>query len=153
MTGKPEVLATLQAAMAAEAKLNLQYRLDWRSVKFSGAKKLAKDLKEFGHDAHCWLRKVTDRLLFLEGQPSYQVPAVQEQLSVTATLVNELALEMAIVAPYEEAVQTAMKALDDTTRNLFEHLLKWHEKHVGYLEQQIRLIAIMGENEYIAEKL
>lgn len=153
MTGNAEVLATLQAAIAAEARLNLQYRLDWRSVKFSGAKKLAKDLKAFGHDAHQWLRAVTDRLLFLEGAPSYSVPGVQEQISLTATLQNELDMELAIVKPYEAAVQTAMKALDDTTRNLFEHLLKWHEKHVGFLEQQLRLIAVMGENEYLAEKL
>lgn len=153
MTGNAEVIATLQAAMAAEAGLNLQYRLDWRSVKFMGARKVAKELKCFGHDAHFWLRKVTDRLLFLEGAPGYQIAEVAEGKSLTETLQNELALEIAIVKPYEGAVQTAMRALDDTTRNLFEHLLKWHEKHVGWLEQQIRLIDSMGEQAYIAEKL
>jgi bacterioferritin len=139
--------------MAMEAHLNAQYRLDWRSVRFVGAKKTAKHLKGFGHDVHDWLRKVTDRLLFLEGTPGYQMPPVKELATLTATLENELALEMAIVAPYEAAVQVAMKALDDTTRNLFEHLLKWRQDHIGWLEQQIRLITQMGEPEYIAEKL
>ena len=59
---------------------------------------------------------------------------------------------MGIVQPYEQSVQIAMKVLDDTTRNLFEHLLKWHEQHVAWLEGQQRLMASMGgEAEYIQE--
>jgi len=60
---------------------------------------------------------------------------------------------MAILTPYEASVKIATTALDDTTRNLFEHLLKWHQKHVAWLEIQLRLIANLGEKEYIAEKL
>lgn len=153
MVGSPEVLATLQFAIGAEAHLNAQYRLDWRSVKFMGAKKTAKKLKEFGGDVHDWVKKVTDRLLFLEGTPEYTMLKVAEGETLTQTLQNELALEMAIVKPYEEAVQIAMKAFDDTTRNLYEHLLKWHEAHVAWLETQLNLIEMMGEPEYVAEKL
>lgn len=153
MIGNPQVLAALQQAAAREAHLNLQYRQDWRSVKFMGARKVAKQLDAFGHDAHRFLKKLTDRILFLEGKPGYSIPAVTEQANFTDLLKNELALEIAIVQPYEDAVALATEARDDTTRNLFEHLLKWHEEHVGWLEQQINLVAQMGVNEYIAEKL
>lgn len=153
MLGSPEVIAALQQAIGAEARLNLQYRLDWRSVKFMGARKVAKRLKEFGSDAHLWLRKATDRLLFLEAVPAYSIGDVAEGASLTETLQKELELEMGIVSPYEQSVQAAMEALDDTTRNLFEHLLKWHELHIGWLEQQLRLIEQLGEKDYIAEKI
>jgi bacterioferritin len=153
MTGNPDVIKALQAAVAAESHLNIQYRLDWRSLKFLGVKKIACKIKSLGCDAHRFLKKVTDRLLLLGGNPGYVAAPVTEQPTLTATFQAELALEMAIIQPYEEAIQTSMKALDDTTRNLFEHLLKWHQQHVGWLEQQLRLIAGIGEDEYIAEKM
>jgi len=154
MTGNPAVIQTLQAALVAEAHLNIQYRHDWRIVKFMGVKKVAHKLHGMGSDAHCWMKKVADRVLFLGGDSSYTVGAITDQPNLTAIFSNELALEMAIVQPYELAVHAAVKALDDTSRNLFEHLLKWHEHHVGWLEQQLRLIQMLGsEAEYIAEKL
>jgi len=153
MLGNAEVLTALQAALPLEAQLNEQYRADWRSLKFIGVKKLAKVIHEFGDDAACWRRKVQDRILFLGGDISVTIPVVVEARGVADCLRAELKLELAIVAPYEQSVQTAMQALDDTTRNLFEHLLKWHEKHVGWLEQQLRLIEALGQNDYIAEKL
>lgn len=153
MKGNLDVIKALQSAATQEAHLNLQCRLDARSLKFMGVKKLACKVAKIGDGSHCYLKKVTDRLLFLGGDPSYEVAEVAEQKSVTDLLKNTLALEMAIVEPYEQAVQTAMKALDDTTRNLFEHLLKWHEAQVGWLECQLRLIEALGEAGYIAEKL
>ena len=151
--GDPAVIATLQAAITAEAHLNLQYRLDWRCLKNRGLKKVACKIHVYGHDAHVWLRKVTDRCLFLGGDPGYDIPAVTQAATLTDTLKNELVLEMAIVRPYEAAVQVAMKAMDDTTRNLFEHLLKFHQGHVKWLMTQLNLITGLGESEYIAEKL
>ena len=41
-------------------------------------------------------------------------------------------------------MQTAMRALDDTTRNLFEHLLKWHEKEIAWLEQALVVLQLLA---------
>jgi len=153
ITGNPDVLVALQLAVSAEVHLNAQYRADWRLAKFLGVKKTAKKLHSFGDDAHCWAKKVSDRLLFLGGKLNYPVSGIMESETLTAMFENELSLELAIVAPYEQTIQTAMKALDDTTRNLIEHLLKWHQSHVGWLAQQLSLIEAMDEAEYIAEKL
>ena len=154
MQGDPKVIEVLRFAVAQEAHLNAQYRSDWRTLKFAGLKKLAKVAHAFGDDAHCWLKKVQDRTLFLEGEIGYTPGAVIEVKTVTAVFQVELTLATAIVRPYEQAIQTCTAAFDDTSRNLFEHLLKWHQKHVGWLEQQLRLIAALGsEAEYIAEKL
>ena len=157
MTGSPEVISALQSACIFEAHLNLQYRLDWRTVKNTGVKKIGKTLHKFGSDAHNWLVLVTDRCEFLDGDPSYTIPSVTKRATLTEMFENELALEMAILMPYEKAIQTAMRAFDDASRNLFEHLIKWHQKHVMWLEIQLGLIGGLandsGESRYIAEKL
>ena len=153
MQGNSEVIATLQAALSAEGKLNLQSRLDTQQLKFMGVPKLACKFDGIGDDAHCYLKLVTKRCLFLNGNPSYTVPELVRITNVTDMIKNTLELELGIVGPYEQAVQVAQKAMDDTTRNLFEHLLKWHQKHVGWLEKQLRLINILGESDYISEKL
>ena len=153
MNGSSQVKVALAAALAAEAHLNIQYRKDWRSVKFLGARKVARVLKDFGDDVHGWQKAVNDRLLFLGGEPAFDVGSITIQTSLEDTFKNELALEMAIVTPYEKAIQTCMAALDDTSRNLFEHLLKWHQKHVAWLEQQIALIDGMDQATYLSAKI
>jgi bacterioferritin (cytochrome b1) len=157
LVGKPEVLRALESAVASEAHLNAQYRVDWRAAKFMGLRKVKGWLHKFGGHAHQWLKKVTDRTLLLGGSIAYEMEAIAEPDTLTALLQNELDLEMAIVGPYEAAIGVCAKALDDTSRNLFEHLLKWHQKHIGWLEQQLTLIDGLakdtGESRYISEKI
>ena len=153
MKGNSEVIETLAAALPLEAHLNLQYRRDWRNLKFRGLKKLARKVRGLGSDAHDWMKQVDDRLLFLGGDDAYEIPAITDQPTVTAMFENELALEMAKLAPYEANIQICMKAFDDGSRNLFEHLVKWTQKHVAWLETQLSLIKYLGESEYLAEKL
>jgi bacterioferritin (cytochrome b1) len=152
MTGNPEVIVALQAALAAEAHLNLQYRKDWRNVVFAGANKLGGKLLDFGDDTHRWVKKITDRILLLDGEDSYSIPAITSQPTLTDTLDNELDLEMAIISAYEKLIATAT-GVDATTVHKFQHYQMYHEKHVAWLEKQLRLIASMGEADYIGEKL
>lgn len=153
MKGNADVIATLSAGLAKERHLNIQLRQDRMSLKFMGAKKTAKHIDRFADDTHKFYSVLTKRILFLEGDPSTAIAATVEMDSLTAVLQNLLSLEMAIVTPYEQAIQIAMKAFDDTTRNLFEHLLKWHEAHVGWLETQLALIKRLGENDYLSEQM
>ncbi len=157
MTGNPDVIQALQSAIASEAHLNAQYRRDWRWMKRQGFAGVRKTAKRFGSDAHAWLKQVTDRVEFFGASSAYQMGPVTAPATFTAVLENELALELAIVQPYEQAVQICMRALDDTSRNLFEHLLKWHQKHVAWLEQQLGLIQGFeedtGEARYLQTKV
>lgn len=153
MQGSSLVIDTLKSAAAAEAQLNLQSSLYTRKLKYLGVGKVAKKVCEIGDNTHWYLKKVTDRILFLEGDLTYTLPPIADADTLTQILLNLQSLETALIKPYEEAVQTAMAAFDDTTRNMFEHLLKWHQKELGWLEQQLSLIEKLGEDEYIAEKL
>ena len=153
MTGNPEVISTLKQAISAERHMNLQMRQDKLSLKFLGAKKLAGKVDGFADDEHYFYQSLTKRMLLLGGDPSTDIAPTTEADSLTGLLQNLLDLEMAVLAPYEQAIQTAMRAMDDGTRNLFEHLVKWHQKHVAWLEVQVNLIAALGEQGYLAEKL
>jgi len=144
MKGNPEVVAVLQSALALEATIHLQYGTDARCLREVGLKKNAKKAADFGGDSGKFLGMVEDRVLFLEGSVAYAPAPVLDSASVTAMLQRELGLEMAIVAPYESAVVVAQQALDDTTRNLFEHLLKWHQEHVDHLEREL---LFLGQHE------
>jgi bacterioferritin (cytochrome b1) len=151
MNGSPTVIATLVAGVAGESMLNLQYRLDARILRFVGVKKLAKKVNTFGDGCSDYRQMMTDRIKLLGGDAGYSLSgAISEQESVTALFQKELAMEMALINPYEAAVATATKEADDTSRNLFEHILKWHQKQVRWIEEQLRLIAL-GESDYILE--
>jgi bacterioferritin (cytochrome b1) len=150
MIGNPEVLAALQSAVAAEVHLNAQYRADWRSVRFIGAKKTAKKIKEFGSDAHEWVKCVQDRLLLLGGDLSYSPGAIVQAPTLTATFTAELALENAARTIYQSIAKVA-DADDATTVHKAQHLKMYHEEHVGWLEQQLRIIASKSEADYILE--
>jgi bacterioferritin len=153
MQGDPKVIAALEAALAASSHLNIQYRADWRTTKFNGVKKVAKKLHGLGSDLHHWTKKFSDQVLLLGGSVSYAPSEVVSKPTLTDIFENELALEYAMKTPQEQAIQTAMAAMDDPTRNLFEHSLKASAKRIGWLEQQLRLIKAMGEDEYVAEKM
>ena len=159
MTGSPEVIAGLAAALPGEAHLNLQYRLYTRLLKFMGVKKTAAKMSEYAGDAHGFLKSITKQLLFLSGEnPSavaYSVGTVAEPNppTVTQLFTEALAAEMAICSGYEALIPMATAARDDETRNLAEHLVKFHHHHVRWIEKQIRLITAIGEADYITDKL
>ena len=155
MKGSPEVIATLQAGLAAEAHLNIQCRQYQRSLKYMGLKKVAKRVKRIGDHAHCYQKCLSKRALLLGGTIGLSMPSIEDgDRSLTKVLQNLLDLNLAIVEPYEKAVQVAMDAMDDTSRNLFEHLLKWHQNDdVCWLEQQLELIKSLGESDYITTKI
>lgn len=154
MTGNPEVIAALRSLLALEAHLNIQYRHDWRLIKFMGVKKTAHKIKDLGDKAHCFMKILSDRILVLGGRMDYIVGSITDQTTLTAIFQNELQLEMVLVQQGRQAIQTAVAAGDEDTAEKLRHIEERHEDAVGWLEQQLRLEGVVGgEGEYIAEKL
>lgn len=155
MNGNPAVVKLLQAAIPGEAHLNLQYRMNARLLKFEGISKASKTFSKFAGDQHDFLKAVTDQLLFLSDDPAskataaYQPAGIAEPKSITELLESSLGFENAICAQYEQGIPVATAARDDETRNLFEHLIKWHHDHVRWLEKKLRNIAKYGEDQIV----
>jgi bacterioferritin len=157
MKGSPKVIAVLQAALPMEATLNEQYRNDEALLRFWHLKKLPGKIDKFGDDAHQYRRMIGKRLLRISGdEPAtaqFSIGPVKCPTSVTAMFSDDLASELAICTAYEDNVAICTAEKDDDSRNLFEHLIKWHHDSVAWLEAQLRLIKSLGEQEYLAEKL
>jgi bacterioferritin (cytochrome b1) len=66
---------------------------------------------------------------------------------------DALQREVTICGVYEKNIPVAMEAMDDQSRNLWEHLIKWHRGHQLWLEREINLIGVLGETGYLEQKL
>jgi bacterioferritin len=54
---------------------------------------------------------------------------------------------------YNDAIKVAAEAGDNTSRELFERLLKDEEEHVDFLETQLHLIKEVGYERYLSQQL
>jgi bacterioferritin len=153
MKGDSKVIAGLQAALPLEATLQLQYQADARMLKEMGLKSLGSKASDHGDAARGFLDQLMKRLLFFQESVAYAPDAVEDRSDISSLFAGELALEMAVVTPYEQQIRVATAALDDTTRNLYEHLLKWHQGHVKNIERQMALLDKLGEQGYISAKI
>ena len=163
MKGDPKVIADLQKFLAMEIQLSAQYALDARTLRDLGLKSLGKRICNFGDDCEDYVKKLSKRLLFFGVKPEYSLTlTVQTNDNLTGMFQAALDAEAEIVAAYNDAAIVAMNAKDDNTRNLFEHLIKFHEMnhsgktggaHIDWLQRKLAQIAEYGEKEFRLEHI
>ncbi|MBL8177177.1 MAG: bacterioferritin, partial [Bryobacterales bacterium] len=73
--------------------------------------------------------------------------------NVKQQLENDLALEYEAVPRLNKAINCAVEAGDNGSRDLFEKILTDEEKHVDYLEAQLHMIKEMGYENYLAQHI
>jgi len=109
----------------------------------------AKALHESDHE-RVHARALIQRVLFLEGKPDL---ATREQMTVGATvpemLAADLSVEYKVVAGLKKAMAEFEKAQDYVSRDLLAIQLEDTEMdHAYYLEKQLRLISLIGLQNY-----
>ena len=150
MQGNPKVIDTLNQLLAGELAARDQYFIHSRMLSEWGLTKLAERighemLDETGH-ADVLIR----RILFLEGTPAMVPAPLNIGCDVGSILQNDLAVELQVVANLRKAIALCEKAGDYVTRELLEPMLDDTEiDHAHWLEQQLRLIQLMGQQNYI----
>ncbi len=154
MRGDAKVVEMLNRVLTAELTGINQYFIHSRMCRNWGLERLAKhDYEEsIGEMKHA--DEIIERILYLEGVPNMQRynkvrvgETVPEQLSLDRDL------EVEAVALLNEAVETAVAAHDNGTRDLFEKILRSEEEHLDWLESQIDLIRRIGEQNYLAQQI
>jgi bacterioferritin len=95
--------------------------------------------------------RITERILFLEGLPNYQQlfpmrigQTVKEQLEA------DLTVEREVVEQLRPRITMHRDKADITTASLFEDILASEEDHIDYLETNLELIDILGEQLYLS---
>ena len=155
MQGNQQILTTLNQLLAGELTASDQYLIHSEIYADLGLQQLAdKSLHESDHE-RLHARQLLQRLLFLEGKPDLsQRPAIVIGTSVTEMLKADLALEYHVVGELKKAIAASEIAEDYVTREILVVQLEDTEMdHAYWLEQQIRLIDLIGLQNYQQSQL
>jgi bacterioferritin len=154
MQGNPQVIDALNRALTIELTAINQYFCQSKMCKNWGFMKLAaKHYEEsIGEMKHA--DRLIERILFLEGVPEIaRYDVIRVGTDVKEQFENDLKLESGGVAAYNELVDLCIKVKDNGTHKLALEILEESEEHVDWLETQLGLIAAVGLERYLAEKM
>jgi len=150
MKGNKKVIDTLNRLLTDELSAADQYFIHSRMYENWGFKALYhriehERVEELEHASH-----LIRRILFLEGVPDVQSRAALEIGStVPEMLKSDLDYELAVVTKLKDAIAICEAEKDFETRRILTGLLfDTEEDHTHWLEQQLRLIGLIGLENY-----
>jgi len=154
MKGNAKVVAALQEALHEELIAINQYFLHAEMCENWHYDKLGDFIKKQSIDEMKHAEKLIERILFLDGTPNL-TQAIQLTVgkNVKAQIESDLALEISAVSLYNKRIQTARDEGDNTSRELFERLLKDEEEHVDWLEAQLHQMQELGYERYLSQQI
>lgn len=150
MKGDKKIITILNALLAGELAAVDQYLIHGEMYADMGFPHLAaKSLHESDHERR-HARALIQRILFLEGKPDMvkRTPITVGD-NVPDMLKADLALEYHVVGALKQAIAACEKAQDYVTRDMLKVQLEDTEMdHAYWLEQQLRLIELVGLQNY-----
>ncbi len=153
MRGNKTVIARLNEALREELTAINQYFVHAEMCHNWGYHRLGSYIKKQSKGEMKHAEELLERILFLEATPAMQPLPLKIGPDVRAQLQNDCDLEVKAVAMYNESVKVAQEAGDNTSRELFERLLKDEEAHVDFLEAQLHQIKELGYERYLSQQL
>lgn len=150
MKGDKNIIDILNDLLAGELTAVDQYLIHGEMYADFGLHQLAdKALHESDHERQ-HARALIQRILFLEGVPQLgQREPLNVGSDVVAMLKADLALEYKVVAELKNAIAACEDAKDYVTRDMLGVQLEDTEMdHAYYLEKQLRLIDLVGLQNY-----
>ncbi len=153
MKGNPKVIAELNKALREELTAINQYFLHAEMCENWGYIRLSAYIKKqsIGEMKHAEV--LMERILFLDGTPSMQPLELKVGGTVKDMIQSDLALEVAAVKQYNDAVHIATTEGDNGSRDLLVQLLKDEESHVDWLEAQVHQIKELGYERYLSQQM
>jgi bacterioferritin len=154
MRGNDKVIAYLQECLKAELTAINQYFLHAEMMENWGYEKLANYTKKESIDEMRHAEKLIERILYLEGSPNMsELFPLKIGKNVKEQFENDLELEYAAVPRLNKAINAAVEAGDNGSRELFEKILTDEEHHVDWLEAQLHMIKEIGYDNYLAQQI
>ncbi len=154
MQGDRAIILRLNQVLTNELTSVNQYFLHARMLDNWGFKRLGHIVydESIGEMKHA--DKLIKRILFLDGLPNLQdlhKLAVGE--TVLEALSADLALELAGRATLVEGVAQCETAADYVSREVLVDILTDTEEHIDFLETQLGLVRLLGEQNYLQSAL
>lgn len=154
MKGDPKVIAYLQEILTAELTAINQYFLHAEMMENWGYHKLAGITRKESIEEMTHAEKLLERMLYLDASPNMSALfPLRIGQSVKEQLANDLALEYEAVPRLNKAINAAVDAGDNGSRDLFEGILVDEEHHIDYLEAQLHMISEMGYENYLSQHI
>jgi bacterioferritin len=154
MQGNAKVIAALNDALKEELTAINQYFLHAEMCENWHFDRLGGYIKKQSIDEMKHAEAIIERILFLDGTPNLtELMQLSIGRNVKEQLESDLKLEIGAVAMYNRYVQLARDEGDNTSRELFERLLKDEEEHVDWLEAQVYQIQEMGYERYLSQQV
>jgi len=150
MKGDKKIIDILNGLLAGELTAVDQYLIHGEMYNDMGLPHLGeKSLHESDHERQ-HARALIQRILFLEGTPNLSKrDALKIGKNVPAMLKADLDVEYHVVSELKKAIAACEKAQDYVTRDMLLVQLEDTEMdHAYFLEKQIRLIDLVGLQNY-----
>jgi bacterioferritin len=154
MKGDPKVIEFLNRALYNELTAINQYFLHAKMLKNWGLKELADHEYEESIDEMKHADKLSERILFLDGLPNFQMLGkLRIGENPRELLECDLALEYEALPLLREAIAHSESVGDYTSRQLFADILESEEEHIDWIETQLAVMDRIGEANYLLTKL
>lgn len=155
MKGNDKVLDALQGLLNGELAARDQYMAHSRMYEDWGLYKLYERLNHEMEEEIEHADLLIKRMLFLERDPDYNnQDKVRVGSTVPEMLQNDLDVEYEVTAALKSAISICEQEQDYDTREMLEKLLDDTEMdHAYWLEKQLRLIKMIGLENYIQSQM
>ena len=155
MKGNPQVIEQLQKLLRNELAARDQYFTHSRMYHDWGLTKLYERINHEMHDETEHADNLIKRILFLEVTPDL---SEQGSLKIGSTvpemLQNDLDLEYQVIKEIKDAIAICEQEKDYQTREILQVILgDTEEDHAYWLEQQLRLIKLIGLPNYLQSQI
>ena len=154
MKGHPEVVDYLKFLLRGELAARDQYFIHSRRYEDFGlhvlAQRMHHEMEEEGQHADALLR----RILFLEGEPDMTPDSFVAGTDVEEMLQRDLDTEYSVRGNLSKGMALCEQHQDYVSRDmLLAQLRDTEEDHTLWLEQQLRLIRMLGLPLYLQRKM
>jgi bacterioferritin len=150
MQGDRTVIQHLNQVLRNELTAINQYFLHARMFDNWGYERLGEHERGESIDEMKHADRLIQRILFLEGLPNLQdLDKLLIGEGVKEALECDLTLERRAHPQLKSAIAHCESVGDYVSRELFEDILESEEDHIDFLETQLRVLADVGEQNYL----
>ncbi|MGI5308160.1 bacterioferritin [Rheinheimera sp. WS51] len=155
MKGNTKIISALNTLLANELAAMDQYFIHSRMYEDWGLQKLFARIDHEFEDEKGHASALIERILFLEGTPDLtKRDAIHVGKDVPEMLQNDLNVEYAVAKLLKETMALCEQEQDYVTRNILQTLLDDTEiDHAHWLEQQLKLIKVLGLPNYLQSQI
>lgn len=154
MRGNPEVVDYLNMLIGGELAARDQYLIHSRMYEDWGLTKIFERIDHEMQEEAAHADTIIRRVLFLEGTPNMNRDDIETGEDVVTCLKADLKLEYHVREKLAQGVKLCEEKGDYVTRDMLrQQMSDTEEDHTYWLEKQLRLIELMGLQNYIQAQM